>query len=461
MTSHPLRQTLVTLFGLSFAFNLYAQENTNETSRINFSGFGTLGASHVRGDGAAIIRDLTQPKGADNRGISWEQNSRLGIQASMSLTENIEATTQIVTRYRSDNDFQPEVTWGFIKYTPSDFLELRAGRIGFDAFLFADSRDVGYSYLWVRPPLEHFGALLIPFEDGADIVLHTPVGPGVGRFKLYTGLSRQKVPSLLNQRQWAGNISTGPIGSMEDLNGSRITGGHVEYQDNHWLLRFGQARLKHHQPFPPGSFNLMGYITSEAERALAGDPTNSIAPNLPLGHAALRLVADAGLTGKILTFDSFSIAYEKGPLQMQVATNRIKGNSPLFPNFRSGYASVGYRIDRITPYALLSTIHSKTNDRANELRRLGASPGLVSVASFALMTPLTTQTTYSLGMRYEYSDTIALKLQADFTRNKDCSPVSLPMGSQAACPPPLLWPTVPVHWNGRAQTYSATLDFIF
>lgn len=465
MTRPLLRQTIAALFslGLGLATSLYAhaQEETTEEPRINFSGFGTLGAVHVRGGGAAVVRDMMQLQGADNQGISWAQNTRLGVQASMNLTENLEATAQVVSRYGSDNNFDPEVTWGFIKYTPNDFLELRAGRVGFDTFLFADSRDVGYSYLWTHPPLEHFGALFVPFIDGSDIVLRTPLGRGVGRFKLYTGLSRQKVTSMMGQHQWADNITTGPIGSIDDLGGSRMTGGHIEYQDDHWLLRLGHAQMKHQKSFPPGSFNLRGYIAAEGASALAGDPANGIAPNPLLGNAALRFVEDSGVAGKKITFDSIAMAYEDGPLQMQMAASRIKGDSLLFPNYKSGYAAVGYRIDRITPYALVSTIRSKMSDRASELQRLGASAGLVSVTSFTLQSPLTTQTTYSLGMRYEYSDTIALKFQADFTRNKDCSPVALPLGSTPACAPPLLWPTVPVNWNGRAQTYSATLDFIF
>ncbi len=467
MSKNFLRQTIAVLMSLGFMLTAQAQADGNESdpplpsSAIRLSGFGTLGAIHNRGNGAAVVRDLTQPKGADNRGISWIQDSRLGLQVNADLSSNLEAATQVVTRYRSENNFDPEVTWAFIKYTPYDFLEARAGRIGFDAFLFADSRDVGYSYLWVRPPLEYFGTLFIPYEDGADIVLHTPVADGSARLKLYSGLSRQTVPSLLSQHHWAGNITTGPIGSMEDLEGSRITGGHLEYQNNHWLIRLGRARLKHHKDFPPGSFNLRGFIANEGASALTGNPALGIAPNPALGQAALRFVNDASLTNKHLTFDSLALAYEDGPLQAQMAVNRMKGNALLFPNSRSAYATLGYRLDRITPFALISSIRSKSSNRVNELQRLGASATLVNIANFALMSPLTSQTTYSLGMRYEYSDTIALKFQADFTRNKDCSPVALPMTAYAPCTPPLLWPTVPVDWNGRTQTYSATLDFIF
>ena len=40
----------------------------------------------------------------------------------------------------------PHLVWGFVKHVPSDWLELRAGRLVTDIYLDGDSRHVGYAY---------------------------------------------------------------------------------------------------------------------------------------------------------------------------------------------------------------------------------------------------------------------------------------------------------------------------
>ena len=438
-----------------------ASGDISETPAFSFSGFGTLGLAHTQGHGAAFIRDLTQPRGASNRGLSFAQDSRIGVQANLSLGNNLEAVTQILSRYRNNNSFDPEITWGFLKYTFNDQIEIRAGRIGFDAYIAADSRDIGYSYLWVRPPVEYYGPLFFPYEDGGDILFRTPIADGVGRIKFYSGVTRQKLSSLMEQREWAGGIRTPAIGSIEDLEQSRVLGGHIEFQNNHWTVRLGEARLYHTSDFAPGAFDLQGILAAQAMVATAGDPGAGIAPNPQLGNALQSFARDANTAGKKITMDSLAVAYEDGPLQTSMAISHLSGNAIVFPNIKSAYFLLGYRFGALTPYAVLSTVKAKKSDRSDILQRLGANPAIIGITNFLATSPLATQTTHSLGLRYDFAENIALKFQADFIRNRDCSPVALPIGSSASCAPPLLWPTVPVNWNGRAQVYTATLDFTF
>lgn len=440
----------------AFALHAPAGAASNpEESPLRFSGFGTLGAVHNQGDGAAFIRDITQPKGATNRGISFDLDSRVGVQANYPISDSVEAVAQIVSRYRQENDYRPELTWGFLKYTFNDMLEMRAGRIGFDAYIGADSRDVGYSYLWVRPPVEYYGTLLFPYEDGGDIVLRGPVLSGVGRAKFYTGITRQQAGSLLEQREWAGNMTVDPIGSTQDMNKSRVTGGFVEYQDNHWIGRLGVAELKLARGFPPGKINMMGVFQASADQAYAQN-------NLALGNALTSFIDEIQLLNRKTVFKSIELAYEDGPLKVQGAVARITSTSLLIPKSRSAFVSAGYRFGRLTPYATASFLRTRTYSRPEELASLGAPSYVVSMTQFLLSTPITNQDTYAFGLRYELANKAAVKFQADFVHNKNCSPVSLPVvGPGTPCAPPLLWPTVPPSWDGRANIYSAVLDFTF
>ena len=142
--------TCLTLLScLAFSAPLHAEPAAEDGRLVTFSGFGTIGLVHNQGKGGSLARDISEANGATNRGLFWETDSRLGLQATIKPTEYLEGVAQIISRYRAENNFQPELTWGFIKYSPNDSIDIRAGRLGFDVFLAADSRDVGYSYLWV------------------------------------------------------------------------------------------------------------------------------------------------------------------------------------------------------------------------------------------------------------------------------------------------------------------------
>ncbi|SMB25292.1 conserved exported protein of unknown function [Sterolibacterium denitrificans] len=454
MTHKPkLPSLLIALSVSSLALNASSSAAADlDSSPIRLSGFGTVGMAHTQGDGAAFIRDITQPKGASNRGVSFDLDTRLGVQVNFDITNNFEAVAQVVSRYRNENNYWPELTWGFLKYVYDDTLELRVGRIGYDGYIGADTRDVGYSYLWARPPVEYFGTQLFPYQDGGDIVFRTPVMRGVGRVKLYTGITRQQVNNLMEQREWAipgGSMTMPAMGSTQDLNKSRGTGGYIEYQDNHWTGRLGISRLRIAKEFSSSATVPLQYAASAA------------GAGTPLGNALYSLLDGIQVGGKRATYKTAELAYEDGPLKLQGAYARISSDSLLVPRGHSAFISAGYRFGRFTPYASVSVLRTKSSNYPQELAALGADPGTVGMAQFLLSTPQTRQNTYALGLRYDFAENFALKLQADFIRNKNCSPVALPGSGLTPCAPPLLWPTVPPNWNSRANVYSAVLDFIF
>ncbi len=448
----PIAHLAALLSCLFLSAPLHAEKGATE-QLVTFSGFGTLGTVHNQGDGSAFSRDITQPNGATNRGLFWEVDSRIGLQANIKPTEYLEGVAQVVSRYRSENNFQPELTWGFIKYSPSDTVDVRAGRVGFDVFLGADSRDVGYSYLWVRPPVEYYGDILAPYLDGGDIAFRAPVGDGFGRLKMFSGLARQQVPFLVNQNQWAGNVTLS-TGSTNDLSGSRIIGGLLEYQDKNWTLRLSQADFRVNV-----RFNSKGPFQFDAASMLSGAAQAQTNP--ALASSLNALADDIALPGKHITFTSLGLAYENGPFRTQTALSHYRSESLLFAPADAGYLSVGYRYGKFTPYAVISAIRSKKSSRADELAGQGVD-SIVNIVNFMLSIGQQVQHTYSLGTRYDLMSNVALKFQVDMIRNGTCSPVSLPIiGPAPPCTPPLLWKSVPVSWDGRANVYSAVLDFTF
>ena len=176
------------------------------------SGFGTLGGPYNLDGQAGFIRDKTQPEGARGDGVDWAIDSRLGLQATWRPSEDFESTLQLVSKYRNDGGYRPQVTWAFLKYAFDPDAQVRVGRLGYDIYLLAESRDVGYSYLWVRPPVDSFGQVYNSYFDGLDLTLANSLGDGVLRGKLFLG-------------QMTGTIPTSFPDLEYDLDGSILWGG--------------------------------------------------------------------------------------------------------------------------------------------------------------------------------------------------------------------------------------------
>jgi len=93
----------------------------------------------------------------------------LGLQVQGRLGNSLRGTLQVVSKYGYDGTFKPQIGWAFLGWNPTQDLQIRVGRLGFDVFMNADSRDVGYSFLWVRPPTDYYGTLPISHLDGLEI----------------------------------------------------------------------------------------------------------------------------------------------------------------------------------------------------------------------------------------------------------------------------------------------------
>ena len=129
---------------------------------ISLHGFGTLGVARSSTDRAEFVRDLSHPSGLTKQ-WSGKIDSVLGMQANVRATDKVEAVVQAVSRYHNGGNFDPELTWAFVKFDPNANLSLRGGRLGTEFYMLADSRLVGYSYLPIRPPTDYYGAL--PFSS--------------------------------------------------------------------------------------------------------------------------------------------------------------------------------------------------------------------------------------------------------------------------------------------------------
>jgi hypothetical protein len=376
---------------------------TDSFPHLEWRGFGTLGLARSSSDQAAFVRDLSQ---ADGSAGNWTANpdSLLGLQLNAHFNEQFEGAVQAVTRYRYDGSYRPELSWAYAKYTPSPNLTLRAGRLGTEFYMLADSRLVGYSALSVRPSGDYFGGLPFYSIDGADVQATHPLGDGLIKGKLFTGVSREKMPLA---------------GHVWDIGGSRMSGVHLDYLSGAWQWRASYAHLRFEQGLPiPDLFNPL--------RAFYPDVANSL-----------------DVAGKLSRFYSLGAVYDSGPWQAHLMLSRIRQESDFYENGQAGYLLAGYRMSEFTPY--LGYSWWKTSPKS--MNRVLAVPALNAAVVDLMKQSHCDQHTATLGVRWDFREDMDLKLQWDQIRGKASS--IFPVRDEKP------------GWNGNTNVLSLTLDFIF
>ena len=389
---------------------VHAQED-NGTSALSLRGFGTVGLARSSSDHAEFVRDLSQPIGIKGGKWSGRIDSIFGLQANWQATPEFELVGQAISRLHYDYSHNPELMWAFAKWEPDPRLSLRAGRIGADFMMLADSRLVGYSYLPVRPSTDFFGPLFFSHFDGADVSATLPLGDGLIRGKLFAGKTQEK--------------SAGTLG-IWDTSGSPVRGIVLDYVTGHWQFRVNAARIR---------------FAADLNTSFLSDPLRFAGS---LGISGANAAADT-LSAKdtVTRFLSLGVVYDKGPLQVQGMLNRIRHETGMFENSHAGYLLAGYRIGTLTPYAGVSWW--KTSPRTGlpvvQDLFLNAAYGQFIAGSHV------DRTTYTLGTRWDLRGNMALKFQWDAVRASADTRFSF-LNSDS-------------EWNGKTDVLSVTLDFIF
>ena len=133
---------------------------------VDISGFATAG--FIAGDtensflsGPDVITESAQ-FGADNI---------LGLQVNADVNSKVSVTGQFVAKAVEDS-YDIYARWAYISYEISQQLTMRMGRMNFPGALYNDVQEVGFSYPWVRNPIEAYTLLPITSHSGADLFYH-------------------------------------------------------------------------------------------------------------------------------------------------------------------------------------------------------------------------------------------------------------------------------------------------
>lgn len=349
-----------------------------QNPQFGLSGFGTLGAVYHRATGQDFRRDEGTPHSAKPGQLNFQQDSMVGVQASLHANDQFEGIVQVVSRDTPDRDYRPAVTWAYLKYKPSEEFALRAGRLGIEMYLQGDSTEIGYANLMVRQPVIFYPRTM----EGIDSEVRLPVGNGIFRFKGMVGRSLGTMVSDV---------------ASYDTTGSRGWGTVLEYVWGDWTVRWSSCgtTFKHEAELPSGSalFNFL-----------------ATAPN---GQEIVRSIS---MKGRKLRRDTLALAYNSGPLQGDVHLSH--SSSQGWNDTNGVWATIGYRIDQFTPYVAFSRQKTNTKTLATGIPN-GLSPETDAMNLFASQAQGAmryNRSDLAVGIRHDFAPNMALKIQADHFR---------------------------------------------
>ncbi len=391
-----------------------ANANESDPPIFSFSGFGTLGVVHSSENQADFTSVISKPNGAGySHNWSADVDSLLGGQVTAKLSSRLSAVLQVIAEQNYDDTYRPHVEWANIQYQFTPTFRARVGRTVLPTFLLSDTRNVAYTYPWVRPPLEVYRLMPVSSIDGVD-----------AHYRIYA-------EGITNNVQV--NYGSAQI---------RLPGAGTIKGEQAWSLSY---RVEYHAATVHIAYQSAKLTLDSVEPLFDGFSQ--------FGPEGVAIADKYDLDNKPLHVLTVGAAYDPGQWFVMAEWGRSDTHS-LYGSGTAWYASGGYRLGKFTPY--LTYARAKADNLSDPGLDLSTvPPSLVGTAAGlnatlnSLLSTKPVQTTFSVGGRWDVMSNAALKLQYDHTRIGAGSSgvlTNLQPGFQA---------------GGSINVISATLDFVF
>jgi len=377
---------------------------------FSLSSFGTVGIVHSSEKKADFTSSIFKPNGAGHsRNWSTDVDSLIGAQLTTTFTPQLSAVVQVISEQRYDNSYRPFVEWANIKYQFTPDSSARVGRTVLPVFLLSDTRKVGYTLPWVRPPMEVYSLIPITSSDGVDLSYRFHVDEITNTVQGNYGQHDSRQPD------GAGKAMARNLWGITNTTESGALTTRVTYMRTHLTVE---------------QFNSL----FDAFRAFGAE-----------GDAiADRYDSD----GTPVDFFGVGASYDPGNWFVMSEWGRLSSRSALGER-SAWYVSGGYRIDAFTPYLAYARSKTESDTCASGLT---ASTGAAASLNGALNSILGSdegQQTLSLGVRWDFTKNMDAKLQYDHTRLKGAS-----VG-------PLINTEPDFESGGSFSVISLAIDFVF
>jgi hypothetical protein len=385
------------------------------TPTFSFRGFGTVGLVHSSEDQADFTSSILKPNGAGHsHNWSADVDSLIAGQVSATFTPKLSAVLQVIAEQDDDNTYRPHLEWANVQYQFTPDFNVRFGRTVLPTFLFSGTRKVGYTYPWVRPPLEVYRVVPVTASDGVD-----------ANFRMHAG-------------EFTHSIQANYGSSEPTLPGN---GGTIEASDA-WGITY------------TGEYHAVTVHLAYQRPLLTVDSADPIFDAFrQFGPQGIALADKYDVDREAFPIIAAGVTYDPGKWFATAEWSHTDSRSFLGKS-TGWYVSVGRRLGRFTPYLTYAEADADNlSDPGLNLSTLppslvGTAAGL-NAALNALLGQKVIQSTISAGGRWELTRSVAFKLQFDHTRIGAGSPGVLTNLQPDFRP------------GGEVDVISATIDFVF
>lgn len=345
-----------------------------DKERIRFSGFLSAGATVSNVNNANYLGTIEGGK------VNFQKDSIVGVQTDYKISDKSKAVVQLVGR-GEDDDWDITAEWAFVDYALTDTLAIRSGRMRNPRYMVSEYLEVGYSYLWVRPPEEVYNLVGTNSFDGFMALYNPSVDDIDFNFQVY----------------WGRNVNNGDDSEGEvdiTLNNTMGITALANWRD--WTFRLGYSRAD-----LDANVSQLLFIDDENVMDIQTEP--DIITTL---DRLIRRTGDGDqfeVDNTDTEFMSVGFQYDNGDLVAIGEAIRAR-NPGILADTESHYLTLGYRIGEFTPYATYAKLRTFDNDlRANLTDPLASG---IARAAFNQA-----QTRYALGLRYDFAPGLAAKFE--------------------------------------------------
>jgi|GEM_PF-5845085 len=380
------------------------------TDMVHFRGFGSVSAVYSDSEFLAFRRDMTQE--GKLRQLSLVQDSLLGLQSDIYFNDAFKASIQVVAKDRVNNSIDDSVTWANVSYDFNNAWNFRAGRIGSDLTLIGDVGNISYSYEWVRPPVDFYGAIPFYSFDGGELLYRHSFAKGHLNAKLFYGRS-------------GGSFKYKSSESEFEL--VPFAGASIRYENGGFTYRAAYARTEIDSTQQSGYDSLRSALLANSYLPGVGETFKQLDSH----HSPI----DYYTMGFEYRYQSWKWLAEASYMDTDIQA--------VLPAM-SAYTGLVKRIDNFAFYGLLA--HARTTKSP-----ASASSELPDIYRVAIQSVLDAtdfeQSTASLGVRWDVAPNVALKGQWDrswVAANKD-----------------YLWDGKPVTTDEQVNVFTLSMSFVF
>lgn len=294
---------------------------------FTFSSFGTIGVVQTNTDNGVYTTTNLQKNGATKE-ADFGPDTKAGAQLDTKFNDELSATLQVLSKQNSSGSYEPEVEWAFAKMKIGGGFDLRLGRIGGPFFMSSDFRNVGYTNVSVRTPVDVYGLVPITHFDGGDLLYKTNIGDTTINGQLWLGKS-----SVIAERTSAGD-------SIIDIN--NLVGLNLSVETGPLTLRIGRAKSR---------LSLSGTGFDSYNTLIATLNQLSAAPGL----SSLATIAnDMAVDNSFASFTGVGAILDLGNWIVSGEYVKRESESDFISSNNAWYTTFGYRINTFTPYVSYS-----------------------------------------------------------------------------------------------------------